>query len=213
MADTTTTTYGLTKPEVGASEDTWGTKINTNLDTIDDLLDGTTAIAPNLTAGSWKVGGTAVTSTAAELNILDGVTATAAELNILDGVTATAAELNYVDGVTSSIQTQLDSKTGYSDPTSVPKSTTSGTATLADAGKCIVLSAGMTIPASVYSAGDAISLYNATAGDLTITQGASLTMYLAGDGSTGNRTLATRGVMVIWFNSATDAVVSGQGVS
>jgi len=101
MADTTTTTYGLTKPEVGASDDTWGTKLNTNLDTLDDLLDGTTAIAPNLTAGSWQVGGVAVTSTAAELNILDGVTSTAAELNILDGVTATAAELNILDGVTS----------------------------------------------------------------------------------------------------------------
>ena len=41
-----------------------------------------------------------VTSTAAELNILDGVTSTAAELNILDGVTATATELNLLDGVT-----------------------------------------------------------------------------------------------------------------
>ena len=42
-----------------------------------------------------------VTSTAAELNILDGVTSTAAELNILDGVTSTTAELNILDGVTS----------------------------------------------------------------------------------------------------------------
>jgi hypothetical protein len=86
MADTTTTTYGLTKPEVGASDDTWGTKLNTDLDLLDDLLDGTTAIAPNLS--TLKIAGTAVTSTAAELNILDGVTSTATELNLLDGVTA-----------------------------------------------------------------------------------------------------------------------------
>jgi hypothetical protein len=132
MADSTTTTFSLVKPEVGASESSWGGKINTNLDTLDDLLDGTTAIKPNMTASQWKVGGVAVTSTAAELNILDGVTATATELNILDGVTATAAELNsldgapatltgtelgYVDGVTSSIQAQLDAKAGLASPT------------------------------------------------------------------------------------------------
>lgn len=81
MVDTPTTTYGLLKPQVGASSDTWGTTINADLDAIDDLLDGTTAIAPNLTANAWKIGGVAVTATAAELNILDGLTATTAELN------------------------------------------------------------------------------------------------------------------------------------
>jgi len=48
-------------------------------------------------AATLAIGGTNVTSTAAELNILDGVTATATELNKLDGVTATTTELNYVD--------------------------------------------------------------------------------------------------------------------
>ena len=58
-------------------------------------------VANGVNTGVLSINSVDVTSTAAELNILDGVTATAAELNILDGVTATAAELNILDGVTS----------------------------------------------------------------------------------------------------------------
>jgi len=66
-----------------------------NIDAVDGDFDGT------LEADAISIGGTTITSTAAELNILDGVTSTTAELNILDGVTSTTAELNILDGVTS----------------------------------------------------------------------------------------------------------------
>tara|TARA_Y100000004_G_scaffold187261_1_gene239823 strand:- start:996 stop:2813 length:1818 start_codon:yes stop_codon:yes gene_type:complete len=64
------------------------------------VANGIATVAGELSVTTLDIGGTNVTSTAAELNILDGVTSTAAELNILDGVTSTAAELNILDGVT-----------------------------------------------------------------------------------------------------------------
>jgi len=68
-----------------------------SLDVSGDVdVDGT------LETDALSINGTAVTSTAAELNILDGVTATAAEINALDGITSTVAELNILDGVTAS---------------------------------------------------------------------------------------------------------------
>jgi hypothetical protein len=95
---------------------------------------------------------------------------------------------------------------------SIPRSTTSGTATTSDVGQCIAVTTGITIPNATFAAGDAISIYNDSASSITITASIT-TLRLAGSATTGNRTLAARGIATIWFNSSTEAVISGAGVS
>ena len=51
------------------------------------------------------------TLTNPKINENVALSATATELNVLDGITASTAELNYVDGVTSAIQTQINTLT------------------------------------------------------------------------------------------------------
>jgi hypothetical protein len=88
-------------------------------------------------------------------------------------------------------------------------SSTTTTLVVADVGKVVSLSAGITIPDATFSAGDAISLYNNTSGNLTITCSIT-TAYIAGtDSDKATMTLATRGVATILFISGTVCVVTG----
>lgn len=96
------------------------------------LADGIATVAGEVSMTTLDIGGTNVTATAAELNILDGVTATAAELNIMDGVTATTAELNLMDGVTATTA-EINILDGDTSATST---------TLADADRVIVNDGG-----------------------------------------------------------------------
>ncbi len=82
---------------------------------------------------------------------LTGVTSTAAELNILDGATLSTTELNYVDGVTSAIQTQIDAKAPSASPTftgvvTLPDNTVAlGTKTTGDYVASLVAGTGVTL--------------------------------------------------------------------
>ena len=81
----------------------------------------------------------------------------------------------------------------------------------ADAGKHILASGNITVPDSVFSAGQAITIINNTGGDLTINKGTN--MYNAADGTSANRTLATRGMATVLFTAADTSYISGAGLT
>ena len=95
----------------------------------------------------------------------------------------------------------------------IVQNTQAGAYTLvaADAGKHILASGNITVPDSVFTAGQAITIVNNTAGDLTITKGT--TLYNTADGTNANRTLATRGMATLLFTAADTAYISGAGLS
>ncbi len=85
-----------------------------------------------------------------------------------------------------------------------------------DVGELINTTAGVTVPANLSPAlvaGDAITIYNNSASDITITQGSSVTMYQAGTSNTGNRVLAQRGVATVLCVGTNTFTIIGGGLS
>jgi hypothetical protein len=92
--------------------------------------------------------------------------------------------------------------------------TSAYTLVLSDVGKYInITTGGVTVPASVFSSGDTLSIYNNSASNQTITQGAGVTMYSVGTATTGNRTLAQRGLATLLCVGANTFVITGGGLT
>ena len=83
-----------------------------------------------------------------------------------------------------------------------------------DAGKFIRSGGGnITINPSIFSTGDMVTILNDTGGNITIIQGSSFSLINSADASTGNRTLAQRGMATILLNAQNQGYISGSGIS
>ena len=116
----------------------------------------------------------------------------------------------------SNISTSGTLTDGKGNVRSIPKIDKSSAHTLVatDAGKAVNISTGgVTVNESVMSAGDAVTIINNSGSNQTITQGTNVNLYNTADGTTGNRTLAGRGMCTLYFVSDGDAYISGSGLS
>ncbi len=92
----------------------------------------------------------------------------------------------------------------------VPANTQASPYTLvaSDHGKVIIASDTITVPSGVFSTGQTISIYNNTAGNISINR-SSVTMYWVTDGTNADRTLSTRGVATVLCVGTDTFVITG----
>jgi hypothetical protein len=192
-----------------------------------DTLDGVEGSAYAALAGSQTFTGLKAFEAGAEATNGARITnsATSRRLHLYSGKVGSQngdLSLDAEDGNTVNIQTSGSNRATFTATQatfSVPaqirpaaSTETTGTLTVASANKTIQATGDITIPNAVFAAGDIILIY-AGASSRTITEGASVTMRLGGTATTGSRTLAARGVAVLFFVSSSEVVVSGGAVT
>lgn len=198
--DATTTVSGLVEggfPNISITGTISGATITGNIGEFTTIT-AVTGIFTTTLSGQTVTGNTAGFTTVTGAT----VTGTTANFVTVSGTTVTGSAVNDSIGNVRNIPQNSQ--------------TTSYVLVAGDAGKHVFTTSGVTIPSGVFSIGQAVSIYNNTTGDITITQGSDVTLRQAGASGTGDRTLAQRGlatVLCVSGAAGTEFVIGGAGLS
>ena len=209
----------------GANLNLTGNIFDTGALTINSGSNGNITIAPNGTgttivssalsaSGNVSGGNLNVTGNIVDTGALFVISGANGNISLTPngtGVVTVSSAAN-VTGNIASANFVFDSK-GELRSVPINSQTTSYSLVITDAGKFISSNANVTVPASVFNTGDSVSVYNNSTGNITIVQGAGVTMYNVGTASTGNRTLAQRGLATVLCVAANTFVATGGGLT
>ena len=181
-----------------------------------DTVDGIQASAFATLSGSTFTGAVSLSYAAPVLRLI-GTSSNISSLELhnasrYDDIRNTTAGLEFRVDTSGTPKSMLFNTAGGLQVRVAASTETTGTLTVASANETIQATGDITIDNSVFTAGDIILIY-AGASARTITQGSGVTMRLGGTATTGNRTLAARGVAMLFFVSASEVVVSGGAVT
>ncbi len=206
----------LVTPALGTPSS--GTLTNCTFPTLNQNTTGNSATVTtnaNLTGHVTSVGNAAVLGsfTSAQLaTALTDETGSGANVFATSPTLVTPALGTPSSGTLSGCTVDGTNLVGYKSIPAVGTKTASYTLVLGDVGKFVELgtSGTVVVPASVFSTGDAIMIFNNTSGSISCTCSAVTTVYKGGtDADIGTFSVTTRGVANILFISATVAVITG----
>ncbi len=232
--DTTIATSDASDFTVGTGGEI--TVINGGTYNIEYSLDGDQSSGNNrvIVTGVVQVNGTAVTGSECSVysrNTADGdFTAVGSCIAVLSANDVVRVQAQKNDsGITTSLELGTSAlsffslsgsgpagATGPAGPSDVPQNSQTSAYTLVagDNGKHInITTGGVTVPNSVFSAGNVVSIYNNSGSNQTITQGTGVTLRLAGGSGVGNRVLSQYGLCTVLCVGSGEFVISGAGLS